>query len=130
MQTKQHFLYLAPLVFGACSLLFAPSKALFLEDDSSSCTDGVDNDNNGIFDDQEPNCAPFFPSPKDDDLDGFDEKTGDCDDDNPEINPNAFEVVGDSIDNNCDGQSDEPFLSCDAALDPTLPLSFAQAIGL
>ncbi len=43
----------------------------------------------------------------DDDGDGFTDYQGDCDDTDPAINPDAQEVC-DGVDNNCDGQIDEP----------------------
>lgn len=40
------------------------------------------------------------------DNDGFTPKQGDCDDSNEDINPIVTEVVGDGIDNDCDGTID------------------------
>ncbi len=34
-------------------------------------------------------------------------ESGDCDDSNPDIHPNAIEIVGNNIDDNCNGQTDE-----------------------
>jgi hypothetical protein len=50
----------------------------------------------------------------DGDGDGFTGEQGDCDDADPDINPNADEVCDDAIDNNCDGNIDE---GCDQAAD-------------
>ena len=84
--------------------------------------DGLDNDCNGIVDDQLNLFADL-------DADGFGDpnapvpcsgvgvsNSGDCDDNEPLTNPNATEVCGDGIDNNCDGQVDEncgPLELCD-----------------
>ena len=43
----------------------------------------------------------------DDDEDGYSENEGDCDDEDPAINPDAEEICRDGIDNNCDGVVDE-----------------------
>jgi hypothetical protein len=39
----------------------------------------------------------------DDDGDGYTEDGGDCDDTDPDIGPHMLEVVGDGVDNDCDG---------------------------
>jgi hypothetical protein len=57
--------------------------------------DGLDNDCNGVVD----NGTTKY----DDDGDGFTEEGGDCDDGNKSVSPGASEVVGDGLDNNCDG---------------------------
>ena len=42
----------------------------------------------------------------DNDNDGYTENQGDCDDNNPEVNPRVTEIL-DGIDNDCDGEIDE-----------------------
>jgi uncharacterized protein YkwD len=82
--------------------------------------DGIDNNCDGIIDSK---GDFFYP---DIDGDGFGRQGGgipaeeqpegyvpnrkDCDDENPEVNPEAEEVL-DSIDNDCDGKVDEGFIN-------------------
>lgn len=48
--------------------------------------------------------------------------TCDCDDDNPDIKPNAVEIVGNGVDDNCNGKIDEDYLYHPVtALDYALP---------
>lgn len=57
-----------------------------------------------ICDGKDNNCNGFLGIGEEDiDGDGFLSCKNDCDDTNPEINPNAFELPGNLIDENCDG---------------------------
>ena len=51
---------------------------------------------------------------EDADGDGFTPREGDCDDNAPRVNPNASEICGDRLDNNCDGFFDNG-QDCDLA---------------
>jgi len=44
--------------------------------------------------------------------------------------PNAVEFVGDKLDNNCDGQTDEPTAPCDAVVSSGSDADYAKAIDL
>jgi hypothetical protein len=78
----------------------------------------------------------------DDDGDGFTENQGDCNDCDPNTNPGAVEVVTPTMsedgeapkpaDENCDGQIDEIFETCDTglAMADSDPLHAAAAVGL
>lgn len=84
--------------------------------------DGVDNDCDGIPDNNR--------SDTDDDGDGFTEDQGDCDDAEPLVGPGAIEFEGDTVDNDCDGQIDEPIEPCDGGLAGSNdPFDFAKAMG-
>jgi hypothetical protein len=90
--------------------------------------DGLDNDCNGSIDDAQ----------LDNDGDGFCEdpnicndnsQPGDCHDIQEVVNPAAIEFEGDNVDNNCDGQIDEPFVACDGGnLSNNVPGDFAKAL--
>jgi hypothetical protein len=56
----------------------------------------------------------------------------DCDDTNALINPEAFDFIGDGVDNDCDGIVDDPVLTCETipAQAPGTPTDFARAADL
>ena len=56
------------------------------------------------------------------DNDGFTNYEGDCDDGNADINPDAFEIAGDGIDQDCDG---EDYLFADTNLEAAV----CEALG-
>ena len=72
----------------------------------------------------------------DDDADGYnvwEDKNrpgGDCDELDPNINPGAYEVVGNKRDDNCDKQEDEDTASCDKGLFPVDAAQFAHSIEI
>ncbi|MGD9170856.1 MAG: putative metal-binding motif-containing protein [Candidatus Thiodiazotropha sp.] len=75
------------------------------------CTDGIDNDGNGLVDASDPNAVGCDVSCTDMDYDGFSiegDTCGpvDCNDNDPTINPGAVEICDDAIDNNCNGLID------------------------
>jgi hypothetical protein len=49
---------------------------------------------------------------QDQDHDGYPPSLGDCDDCNPTINPGAIDIPGDSVDNDCNGMTDEAQAAC------------------
>ncbi len=85
--------------------------------------DGKDNDCDGLTDGDDPSLVGGTVWYRDSDFDGFGtpnvttnactQPTGyvsnnlDCNDQDQAINPNAFEIIGDNIDNNCNGETDE-----------------------
>jgi len=89
--------------------------------------DGKDHDCDGTADDS---C--------DDDKDGYAIKPssdgtipgGDCNDQDPLVNPGAMEVVGDMVDNNCNAMTDEAQVACDGAPKKGNAISYAGAIEL
>ncbi len=96
---------------------------------TEDCGNGVDDDCNGTVDDD-----------VDHDGDGFSSCSGgDCCDvmgsecSTPDlVNPGAFEVPGNGVDDDCNGTVDETFTGCDGALpsNSSDPLQYAAAMDL
>lgn len=104
------------------------------------CSNGIDENCDG--EDMTPENAIDY------DGDGYNYCTGDCCEtawepgcsgtDSPErINPGAYEMSDDGLDNNCNGQIDEPEEQCDAAIAPLAvgdydgnAVKLAQAMGI
>ena len=79
--------------------LINPGETDYCNDFDEDCDGDLvethpDNDGDGI-----PECDPTL----DDDGDGFAELDGDCDDGDTSIHPDAVDVPGDGIDQNCNG---------------------------
>lgn len=90
------------------------------DDDGDGSTGGGGGDNPPIeCDDGDPNTIDYLvdglcvyepvaqQGDQDQDSDGFTIDEGDCDDSDPNINPDAAEIDGDFIDNNCNGIVDQ-----------------------
>jgi hypothetical protein len=71
------------LVAPGCGVGNKDVQALYGAPCTDSCAAGIDNDG-----------------------DGYSVAVGDCDDDDPDINPGATETAGDDVDSNCDGDND------------------------
>ena len=75
------------------------------------CTDGVDNDGNGLTDAADSNAVNCPVNCTDADGDGYSIEGGacgpiDCNDADSSVNPGAQEACSDGVDNNCNGQTD------------------------
>ena len=80
--------------------------------EAENCTDGLDNNCNGLVDNQDPGAVACPPVCTDSDLDGFSVEGGacgpvDCDDSKSTTNPGDAEICDDGVDNNCNGIIDE-----------------------
>ena len=78
--------------------------------EAGDCTDGADNDGDGLFDCDDDGCsgAPDCQPEDDVDGDGYTAEDGDCDDTNAEAYPGAIEVCDDAdVDEDCDGLADD-----------------------
>lgn len=78
----------------------------------ATCTDGLDNNCNGLIDEADPGCAG---SCFDEDGDGYGNPASpecthpqwDCNDSNPSVHSGAVEICGNGSDDDCDGEIDE-----------------------
>lgn len=107
------------LALGACDCSSPPEEGCSSDDDCAvgeSCIDGMcimetPVDGGGIDSTIPPMCT-------DDDRDGHEGNTEncetgtDCNDGDRNINPDVAEVCGDGVDNDCDGETDEPDCEC------------------
>jgi hypothetical protein len=75
--------------------------------------------------------ASLICSHPDCDGDGY-ATPADCNDDNAQVNPEAYDFIGDGIDNDCDGKVDDPVVNCETtpASPPGTPTDFARAADL
>jgi len=97
-------------------------------DDSTGDSTGFDPDTAGGLE-AAPEAA--LDPEKDNDGDGYLFKE-DCNDGNPDVNPGAYDVPGDSVDNDCDGTADNVD-DCDTTalkLASTAAMDYAKALGL
>ncbi|MGN6104765.1 MAG: choice-of-anchor L domain-containing protein [Kofleriaceae bacterium] len=105
-------------VWGACQGEVVPVQ--------ESCSDGIDNNCNGMVDED-----------MDADGDGYTTCGGDCCDstecsDPALVNPGAFDAPGNNLDDDCDGIIDNAALVCDQGLpsNSTVAMDYAKAIEL
>ena len=65
------------------------------------------------------------------DHDGY-TAPADCNDTDPQVNPEAYDFIGDGIDNDCDGTVDNPVVTCETIpkTAPGDPTDFARASDL
>ena len=66
--------------------------------------------------DAPPNSQCKSEGDQDEDGDGYTVNQGDCNDCNPAVNPGAFDVPGNGIDDDCNGAADDQAVRCDMGL--------------
>jgi hypothetical protein len=95
-------------------------------ENGAACRDGIDNNCNGVVDED-----------VDNDMDGYTTCGGDCCDSTEcskpgNVNPGAFDAAGNMFDDDCNGTVDDTLLTCDQniASNTLSGLDFARAIDI
>ncbi len=99
---------------------------------AENCTDGIDNNCDGLVDTQDRNAVncPLNCSDSDGDTyspDGGECGATDCDDNAANINPGTFESCDDGVDNDCNNRTDCDDSACSG--DPACVLDFCEDYG-
>jgi len=121
-------------VLSLASLVFAVGCSAASSRDDTTFTGGGDDGGLKISDGEPGGFGDVDPSTldpeKDNDGDGY-LFADDCNDGNPLVNPGAYDVAGDGVDNDCNGKIDDEE-QCDdgLALTSTNANDFAKAMGL
>ncbi len=81
---------------------------------------------------EEPGPIPCDATADDADGDGFTVVQGDCDDCDKQVNPGAYDVEGNGVDEDCSGAKDDEPTGCDIdlALDAMNPKDAIKALGI
>jgi hypothetical protein len=80
--------------------------------------------------DPTPDALTCGPPVADADGDGFAIGDGDCCDTDPLVNPGAFDIAGNGIDEDCSGTPDDEPAGCDTLLSGLTPLELATSLGI
>ncbi len=77
-------------------------------------------------------CVLCYQDSVDHDGDGYSFAQGDCKDCDPNINPGAFDIALNGVDEDCDGTADNEITTCDGSLAFSTddPMAYAKAVDL
>jgi hypothetical protein len=135
---------LAPLLFSAMACNRDPAITDAEGEPSGAIpvpgapTPAARNDASFTFTPPDAGAAPAAPRSgcasrpdEDRDKDGYTSAQGDCNDCDPQVNPGAFDVPGNMVDEDCSGKPDDEPVNCDSGLAAEGdPVSAARALGI
>jgi hypothetical protein len=118
------------LLLAACGCSSTNDKAGFAPDAGAGSEGGAHTDAGPGSPDAAAD-GPTFCMNDDCDGDGY-SPPADCNDEDPLINPEAYDFLADNVDNDCDGKVDDPVLTCETipSSPPGTPTDFARAADL